>query len=101
MNKMELKEKLTDHMVDTERAEQIAEIIDILDNNTFDEMYYELEEEKNLDYCFLAMDNSITAIVDYLEGLTIDDIRTQFNGYYSYDYIIASEDGRGFVFIEA
>lgn len=72
-----------------------------MDNESFDTMYHELEEEKDLDYCFLAMDDSITAIADYLAEVTIEDIEIQFNGYYSSNYLIASEDGRGFVFIEA
>lgn len=101
MDKMQLREKLMNSMMNTERAEKIASIIDIIDNDAFDTMYHELEDEKNLDYCFLAMDENITAIVDYLEDVTIEDIETQFNGYYIYNYIIASEDGRGFVFIEA
>lgn len=100
MNKIELKNKLMDSMMDTKRAKRIADVIDIIDNDAFDAMYDELEEDNDLNYCFLTMDANITAIVDYLDDVTIEDIESQFNDYYNNNYLIASEDGRGFLFIE-
>lgn len=100
MNKIELKNKLMDSMMDTKRAKRIANVINIIDNDAFDAMYNELEKDNDLDYCFLTMDANITAIVDYLDDVTIEDIETQFNGYYNNNYLIASKDGRGFLFIE-
>lgn len=100
MNKIELKNKLMDSMMDTKRAKRIANVINIIDNDAFDAMYNELEKDNDLDYCFLTMDANITAIVDYLDDVTIEDIETQFNNYYNNNYLIASKDGRGFLFIE-
>lgn len=100
MNKIELKNKLMDSMMDTEKAKRIANVINIIDNDAFNKWYHELEEESDLNYCFLSINENIESIVDYLNDVAIEDIETQFNGYYNNNYLIASKDGRGFLFIE-
>lgn len=102
MNKQQLKNKLMDTLFDESRAEKIAEVIEIMDNNSFNEFYYELEENiEDEDYVLITRDANITSIVEYLEDVTIEDITTNFNGYGCINYLIASEEGEGFLYMES
>ena len=100
MNKKQLRRKLINMIDDIDRANRLAELIDIMNVKNFNEFYNELENEmEDENYCTLIYDANIESIVEYLENLTIQDIEQNFNGYYNYNFIIASEEGEGFLYI--
>lgn len=102
-NREQLFTVLTDNYIDNDRADAISDSAYILSKGGFDKLLSRHEEigmELGEDCVTLILDESITAIVDYLVGLTNDDIKTNFDMIYSNNVIATDEDGRGMLFIQ-
>ena len=102
-NKEQLFDLLIDNYIDNDKADAVSQSAYILSKKGFDELFFECEEtesEVGENYVTLIYDENITAIVDYLNELTNDDIQANFDTIYGYNVIATDEDGRGILFIQ-
>lgn len=89
--------------LDKKDAKKIGNSIPIYSQSDFDELESELREEEERGFGTLMYDMNIESIVEglFFNGLTAEDIEREFLNFYSVNSIVASEDGRGLMFIYA